>query len=74
MLRAGTLGPSSRSLLRAFLTHAVWSQARLYSLGYDVSEECVHCGERDTLFHRLFGCTCTQEARDAHFSHAELQW
>ncbi len=74
IIRAGTLGPHQRSLLRAFLTHAVWSQDRLYSYGYDVEASCIHCGSADTLFHRLFKCPCTQDARAAYFSQEELTW
>ncbi len=72
--RSGTLGPSRLNLLRAFLAHAVWSQARLRSHGYDVPAECVHCGESDTLFHRLFQCPCTRQERESTFSQEEIQW
>ncbi len=72
--RAGVLGPHHRTLLRAFLTHAVWSNQRLHDHGYEVSPLCPKCGESDTLFHRLFKCSCTQALRDEYFSQAELEW
>ncbi len=66
--------PHHRSLLRAFLTHAVWSNKRLFDYGYAVDENCQFCGEPDSLFHRLFKCTCTQEVRGEFFSQEEVTW
>ena len=61
-------------LLKAFITQAVWSTARLRRAGYDVDASCPHCGsESDTLHHRLFHCPATSELRDEYFGEHELQ-
>ena len=61
-----------RSLVRAYVTQAVWSNARLYSCGYDVNPTCIHCGaRRDTLHHRLWECGYTADLREAHFEDDE---
>ncbi len=74
LFRSRALGPHKLTLLRVFLTHAVWSQARLRSCGYDVPAECLHCGAQDTLFHRIFVCPCMRQEREATFSQDELGW
>ena len=58
ILRAPMVKPHHKALLRAFVSQAVWSNHRLYDLGYDVEAVEVTCprcgGTTDSLHHRLF--------------------
>ena len=67
--------PRRRTMLRAFLTQALWSSPRLYDHGYDVSPLCPKCGEHlGTMFHRLLECACTRDLRQECFTEEELDW
>ncbi len=68
------LGPSYRSILRAFMVHGIWSTARLYSVGYSVSPYCDKCGARDSLHHRLFECGFTEDLRTEYFEQDDENW
>ncbi len=66
--------PRNRALTRAYLTQAVWSQARLYSYGYEISPYCPHCGAMDTLHHRIWECGFTSTLREEHFTGEDIIW
>ena len=69
------LPPHHKTLVRAYMTQAVWSNSRLYSCGYDVLPTCIHCGaRRDTLYHRIWECGYTEDLRKSHFTDSDLQW
>ena len=73
--RSAELKAHHKALLRAFLSQAVWSNHRLSSLGYDVDQNCQKCGaESDSLYHRLWRCSCTEALRQERFSGQELEW
>ena len=42
---------------RLLITGALWTPARLAIAGYLLNTACPHCGELDTLFHRLWRCS-----------------
>ena len=48
---------------RLLATAAVWTPARLADVGYITSAQCQFCGERDTVFHRLWQCPEVYAAR-----------
>ena len=68
------LSPRNRALVRAYVTQAVWSQSRLHSCGYDVAPACIHCGARDTLYHRLWECGFTESPRADYMTADDLEW
>ena len=69
------LKPHHRALAKAYVTQAVWSQARLYSYGYDVNPTCLYCGAaQDTLYHRLWERGYTSQMRADHFTEEDLEW
>ena len=69
------LSSRDRALLRAFMCHAVWSNQRLYDVGYQVSTRCPLCGgPTDALGHRLFECTGTQTLRNELLHDTDLDF
>ena len=64
-----------RSLLRSFVSHAVWSNERLYDAGYIVDVACTLCGgPSDSPGHRLFACRGTQALRDEYLQPHDLDF
>ena len=58
-LRAALRGiatPHKRGLATALLCNAVWTRGRAADCGYDIDRRCQHCGEDDSLEHRLLHC------------------
>eukprot|EP00959_Pyramimonas_sp_CCMP1952_P283639 5929114-Pyramimonas_sp.AAC.1 len=45
-----------KARIRAFATEVFFTAARAEALGHCVSPDCVFCGARDTVFHRLWEC------------------
>ena len=75
VVRAPDVSGRDRALLRAFATHAVWSQERLHTVGYDVPYTCAICGAAgDNLGHRLFKCPGTAALRAQHLEADDLEW
>ena len=63
------LEPLQQSCMQNFVVGGVWTRSRLYEAGYDVDILCPLCQQApDTIDHRLFHCSCSQEARD------KLKW
>ena len=57
--------PRGAGALRSVATSAVWTNSRLAAAGYDVDQRCALCRSApDTLHHRWWECTASQEARD----------
>ena len=73
LLRPGVLPVRQRAALFSFLVNAVWTKHRLSMAGYAVPDTCCpDCqGQEDTMFHRLFECSRTENCRRCHFSDAD---
>ena len=65
-LRSSTLGTREKSGLRAIVSGALWTRARLQQAGYPVDPTCPLCGkDTDTMWHRMWQCAGTADLRRA---------
>ena len=63
-LRSKKFTALQKARIRAFSTEAFMTAARAESLGYLIEPDCVHCGARDTIFHRIWECPFGPAAKD----------
>ncbi len=55
-----------QGIARSVICGAAWTFSRAADRGYDVPDVCPLCGAAgDTVFHRVWRCPCTKEARSA---------
>ena len=64
-----------RGLAISFVLGGVWDKQRIYEAGYLIDDlTCELCGGMDTLHHRLWECTGTEEVRNRMLTKAEQNW
>eukprot|EP00959_Pyramimonas_sp_CCMP1952_P388647 8143314-Pyramimonas_sp.AAC.1 len=52
-----------KGLIRALACNAIWTPGRAIRCGYDISDVCPFCGDRDSLHHRLWVCSHCADVR-----------
>ena len=75
MVHNKSLSAFQAGTLASFLCQCIWTRTRLQSAGYQVdSTLCPRCGlKADTVFHRLWECSCTEDHRKHAFESFELE-
>ena len=63
--RAKGISEHEQGVLLSVVCQAVWPQSRLRQAGYQVDSRCQLClEEEDTIFHRVWKCSCSKEIRE----------
>ena len=63
--KSSGLTPLERHMVLAVFTGGIWTQERLEAYGQSDSAYCEFCGQSDTVEHRLWTCSHTEDLRSA---------
>ncbi len=72
-LRSRQLAPAARACLRRTFTGGYWTGARRAAAGLAPHAGCECGAPNDDVFHRIYECPRSQDARDKMLDHALLQ-
>ena len=66
--------PMAKAVVQGWVTGGWWTADRQLAAGYLVDPYCPHCpGKKDTIHHRLYACSITEELRSALLTEGQAQ-